>query len=194
MKKISFLLLIALTLSVCFSSLLENNQEKIILLDMDENEQPRQEELAKEEEPQKDEEESPKVEEEPPREEEEEKERECIPKIPRIHGHHNRRRYHEMYERRYSKYSMKRPHFKIKEDYKRPHRRPKFYGKNKFNNEERYRRGGRNIWKRREERKTDYVGEYFQKKSFIQRRNGGGKRTTNFGKRGYYMNRRNRFY
>ena len=52
MKKISFLLLISLILSICFSSLLENNQEKIILLDMDENEQPRQEELAKEEEPQ----------------------------------------------------------------------------------------------------------------------------------------------
>ena len=121
---------------------------------MDENEQPRQEELAKEEEPQKDEEESPKVEEEPPKEEEEEeKERECIPKIPRIYRHHNRRRYHEIYERRYSKYSMKRPHFEV--NYKRPYRQPKFHRKNKFNNEARYRRGGRNNRKRREERKTN---------------------------------------
>ena len=169
MKKISFLLLIALILSVCFSSLLENNQEKIILQTRDENEQPRQEELTKEEEPQKDEEESPKVEEEPPKEEEEEKERECIPKIPRIHGHHNRRRYRKKYERRYSKHSMKRPHFEIKEDYKRPYRRPKFYRKNKFNNEERYRRGGRNIWKRREQRKKVYEGEYFEKRRFPQK-------------------------
>ena len=199
MKKISFLLLISLILSVCFSSLLENNQEKIILQTRDENEQPRQEELTKEEEPQKDEEEppkeeeQPKEEEEPPKEKEEEKERERLPKPSRIHGHHNRRRYHKKYERRYSKHSMKRPRFEIKEDYKRPYRRPKFYRKNKFNNEERYRRGGRNIWKRREERKTDYVGEHFGKKRFIQRRNRGSERTKKFGNRGYYMKRRNRF-
>ena len=172
MKKISFLLLISLILSICFSSLLENNQEKIILQTRDENEQPRQEELTKEEEPQKDEEEppkeeeQPKEEEEPPKEKEEEKERERLPKPSRIHGHHNRRRYHKKYERRYSKHSMQRPHFEIKVENKRPYRRPKFYRKNKFNNEERYRRGGRNIWKRREERKTDYVGEHFGKKRF----------------------------
>ena len=86
-----------------------------------------------------------------------------------------------------------RHHREGDEEYGRPPRPPRFDRKNQFDNDERHRRGGRNIWKRREERKKDYVGEHFGKKRFIQRRNRGSERTKRFGNRGYYMKRRNRF-